>query len=70
MYREDLTLSDGRLFYTVLHHGELEEDIEYQMKPYYDPKGLAWVYPISSAHGYVIASGPDESITHKFTNIN
>ena len=67
MYREDLTLSDGRLFYTCLHHGELESDIEYQMSPYYSAFAEGWIYPIVNVT--LMAKGPDESITHKFTNI-
>ena len=67
MYREDLTLSDGRLFYTCLHHGELESDIEYQMSPYYCAVAEGGFDP--SGNATLMSSGPDESVTHKFTNI-
>ena len=67
MYKEDLMLSDGSLFYTDIHLGKLESNIEYQMRPYYSAFAEGWIYPIINAT--YMAKGPDESITHKFTNI-
>ena len=67
MFKEEWILSDGRTLYQVIHEGDLESDIEYQLHPYYCHWDMQFIYPIPNVT--LIADDPSQSITHKLTNI-
>ena len=70
MYKEEWITSDGEVLAIKLNEGVLDENIEYQMFPYYSSILEHWMYPVlhSIFNCELLAENGHESITHKLTN--
>ena len=70
MVTEEWILPDGRVINQIFHQGDINQDIEYKIRPYYSHTIEGWTYPIwNGSYVSYMANGPDEYITHKLTTI-